>query len=197
MGHGTLDIGDFANIILDAIPSPIFVVDVDVRIMAANDAATRMLGDEAALMIRSRAGDVLSCIHSTEPSEGCGRAEQCQECMVRKSVYQSLEGRQVIRNKAVMDLVTDDGISSIYLLVTAAPMKYQDEELVVLVLEDISELMELRAILPICTNCKKIRTEDEYWESVENYFKDHLDVDFSRGLCPECARQLFSSSFKR
>jgi nitrogen-specific signal transduction histidine kinase len=197
MVHGILDIGDFANIILDAIPSPIFVVDNDVRIMAANDAASRMLGDEPALVIRTRAGEALNCIHSTESSDGCGRAEHCRECMVRNSVCQSLEGRHVIRNKAVMDLVTEDGISSIYLLVTAAPMEYQGEELVVLTLEDISELMELRAILPICANCKKIRTEDEYWESVENYFKDHLDVDFSRGLCPECARQLFSSSFKR
>jgi hypothetical protein len=91
-------------------------------------------------------------------------------------VYQSLDGRHVVRNKAVMELVTPDGVLSIHLLVAASPLDYQSERLAVLVIEDITELMELRAILPICSNCKKIRNEDEYWKNVENYFKESLDV---------------------
>jgi PAS domain S-box-containing protein len=178
-----LEMGNFLRTVLDAIPSPIFVVDDDVRIMAANEAACQMLAIKPPLMMRKRAGEALNCIHNGE-------------CIVRGSVYQAIDGRQIVRRKASMELVTADGVSNIYLLVTAAPLEYQSEKLVVLVLEDISDLMELKAILPICASCKKIRNEDEYWENVENYFKEHLDLDFSHGLCPDCARKLFPSSFK-
>ncbi|MBI4962145.1 MAG: PAS domain-containing protein [Desulfomonile tiedjei] len=196
MVHGALEIGDFVKSVLDAMPSPIFIVDDDLRIMAANESAARMLSDDPALVIRTRAGEVLGCVHSTDSIEGCGRAEKCRECIVRNSVHLSLNGRQVIRNRATMERVTADGVSIIHLLVTAAPLDYQGEKLVVLVLEDISELTELRAILPICSNCKKIRNEDEYWENVENYLKEHLDVDLSHGLCPDCARKLYTDLFK-
>jgi PAS domain-containing protein len=197
MVQSVLDVGNFVKSVLDAIPSPIFVVDDDIRIMAANDAASQMLSDDPELIIRTRTGEALSCIHSAETAEGCGKAERCRECIIRNSVFQCIQGRHVVRNKAIMDVVTADGVSRIYLVVTAAPLDYQGKNLAVLTLADISELMELRAILPICANCKKIRNEDEYWESVEHYFKEHLDVDFSHGLCPECARSLFASSFKR
>jgi nitrogen-specific signal transduction histidine kinase len=53
MVHGALHMGDFVKSVLDAIPSPVFVVDDDVRIMAANEAASQMLSDEPALMISS------------------------------------------------------------------------------------------------------------------------------------------------
>lgn len=196
MVETVLEMGDFLKTVLDAIPSPIFVVDDDIRIMAANEAACQMLAIKPPLMIRRRAGEALNCIHAGKSFDACGKSEHCRECIVRDSVYQAIGGRQVVRRKAAMELVTADGVSSIYLLVTAAPLGYQDEKLVVVVLEDISDLMKLKAILPICANCKKIRNGDEYWESVENYFKEHLDVDFSHGLCPDCARKLFPSSFK-
>ena len=40
-------------------------------------------------------------------------------------------------------------VVEINLLVTTAPFAYQDESLVLLILEDISELMELKGIVPM------------------------------------------------
>ena len=82
-------------------------------------------------------------------------------------------------------------VVEINLLVTTAPIAYRDELLVLLILEDISELLELRSIVPICAYCKKIRDDETFWLSVENYFKTHLSLDFSHGVCPECATRLY------
>ncbi len=60
-----------------------------------------------------------------------------------------------------------------------------------LVIEDITELSRLRAIIPICSQCKRIRNEAEYWEQVEKYLHDYIGVNFSHGLCPECLRQVY------
>jgi hypothetical protein len=62
---------------------------------------------------------------------------------------------------------------------------------VLLVLEDIGELMELRNILPICASCKKIRNDEEYWEHVEAYLTRYLNVKFSHGIWPDCWKKLY------
>ena len=49
----------------------------------------------------------------------------------------------------------------------------------------------LKGILPICANCKKIRTDLGYWEQVEVYIRDHSKVEFTHGICPECAKKLY------
>jgi PAS domain S-box-containing protein len=54
------------------------------------------------------------------------------------------------------------------------------------------ELNALRGILPICASCKKIRDDQGYWHQVENYMRDHAAVEFSHGICPECAAKLYA-----
>jgi PAS domain S-box-containing protein len=50
-----------------------------------------------------------------------------------------------------------------------------------------AELARLRGMLPICAWCKKVRDDDGYWRSVEEYISNHSAVDFSHGICPRCA----------
>ena len=44
----------------------------------------------------------------------------------------------------------------------------------------------LQGLLPICSYCKKIRDDKDYWQQVEGYIEDHADVSFSHGICPVC-----------
>jgi DNA-binding response OmpR family regulator len=55
----------------------------------------------------------------------------------------------------------------------------------------LDEIRILRGILPICSSCKKIRNEDGYWEQIEIYIQDRSEVDFSHGICEECARKIY------
>lgn len=55
----------------------------------------------------------------------------------------------------------------------------------------LDEIQILRGILPICSSCKKIRNEDGYWEQIEIYIQTRSEVDFSHGICEECARKLY------
>ena len=52
--------------------------------------------------------------------------------------------------------------------------------------QDISELTK---ILPICAKCKKVRDDTGYWNQVEEFFTTHSDMQFSHGLCPDCAQK--------
>ena len=181
----------FYRAVLDAIPSPVLVVEEDVRIVSYNAAAAGLLSEDATAALRRRAGEALHCLHSTESPEGCGRGPVCLDCVVRQSVNQALEGKKTVRRKARMDIVSHEQIVPVFLLVTATPLRYEERDLVLVSLEDIGELISLHGLLPICAGCKKIRGEDGQWHYLESYFESRLDVDFTHGLCPDCIKRLY------
>jgi PAS domain-containing protein len=197
MTRKILEKGDFIESILNSIPLPIFVVDEDVRILWFNQSASPLLNLEPDLVLLKRCGEVFHCVHAVESSAGCGNTEFCKACPIRNSVQLSINGQRVLRQKHKMRMVGKDRAVEINLLVTTAPFAYQDESLVLLILEDISELLELKDIVPICSYCKKIRDDETFWQSVEKYFKTHLNLDFSHGICPECEKKLYLDLHKR
>ncbi len=55
----------------------------------------------------------------------------------------------------------------------------------------LQEVKQLSGLLPICAKCKKIRDDDGYWRQVESYIGEHSKVEFSHGICPHCAEELY------
>lgn len=51
------------------------------------------------------------------------------------------------------------------------------------------EVKTLSGILPICSFCKKIRTDTGEWVPVESYVRDRSDAEFSHGFCPSCGKE--------
>ena len=50
----------------------------------------------------------------------------------------------------------------------------------------VTEVKQLRGLLPICSYCKKVRQDGTYWQQIESYLADHSELIFSHGLCPDC-----------
>jgi DNA-binding response OmpR family regulator len=50
----------------------------------------------------------------------------------------------------------------------------------------LSNVKQLQGLLPICSYCKKVRSDEDYWEQVEHYVGEHTDVKFSHSICPDC-----------
>jgi len=55
----------------------------------------------------------------------------------------------------------------------------------------LAQVKTLRGLLPMCSNCKKIRDDAGFWTRVESYISRHTDAQFSHGLCPDCIRELY------
>ncbi|MBI4659706.1 MAG: response regulator [Verrucomicrobia bacterium] len=54
------------------------------------------------------------------------------------------------------------------------------------ILTFMSEVGELKRLLPICSYCKRIRDDSDYWQQIESYIHDQTGADFTHGICPEC-----------
>jgi CheY-like chemotaxis protein len=48
------------------------------------------------------------------------------------------------------------------------------------------KISSLEKLLPICSYCKKIRSDKDYWQDVEVYISEHTDTMFSHSICPDC-----------
>jgi hypothetical protein len=176
--------------LLDALPLPIFVVDDDMRILDFNNAASSLLVDSRGMVLHKRSGEGLHCIHSTDVPEGCGHGPDCSSCILRSSVRECLIGKRVYREKTQVELMVSGIVNEIDMLVTATPIPGQPHR-ALLILEDVSELNKLRTLIPMCAHCRRIRNDEQYWESVEIYFKKQLGMNVSHGLCQECLKELY------
>jgi len=52
--------------------------------------------------------------------------------------------------------------------------------------EALARVKALSGLLPICSYCKRIRNDEDYWQQMEHYLSEHSDAEFSHGICPEC-----------
>ena len=50
----------------------------------------------------------------------------------------------------------------------------------------LAEVKQLQTILPICSYCRNVRDDANYWQSVEEYVARHTNSQFSHGICPSC-----------
>ncbi len=50
----------------------------------------------------------------------------------------------------------------------------------------LNQVQTLQSLLPICSYCKHVRDDQNYWHSVENYITKHTGAQFSHGICPNC-----------
>lgn len=58
----------------------------------------------------------------------------------------------------------------------------------------LDRVMQLQGLLPICAWCKKIRDDENYWHSVEEYISVRTQAQFSHGICPDCRQTHFGQS---
>ena len=52
--------------------------------------------------------------------------------------------------------------------------------------EALQQVKRLEGILPICSFCKRVRDDADYWQQVESYIHACTGSNFSHGICPEC-----------
>lgn len=50
----------------------------------------------------------------------------------------------------------------------------------------LEQVNTLRGLIPICCQCRKIRGDEDYWLSFEDYVSNHTAATLSHSICPDC-----------
>ncbi|XHR28765.1 MAG: PAS domain-containing protein [Chthoniobacteraceae bacterium] len=180
---------EFHRSILDAMPFPVLVLEESYRIVDTNSAANQVIGMPAEEARMHRPGEVLRCIHAAETSVGCGGTPFCRSCSIRTAIGKAFQGEYPPRQVVKLLVSGDEQMLEMQYLMTVAPLNFENLRLVLMILEDVREISS--QMLPICSNCKQVRSEDDYWQSVESYLSSRLEIHCTHSLCPECAQKFF------
>jgi len=60
----------------------------------------------------------------------------------------------------------------------------------------LSRVKTLQGLLPICSYCKKVRNDGNYWQQVESYVSEHSEAIFSHSICPDCYKEYAEPQLK-
>jgi len=61
----------------------------------------------------------------------------------------------------------------------------------------LSQVKTLQGLLPICVHCKRVRDDEGYWNKIDEYITTHTTLDFSHGICPDCAAADYPNETKK
>ncbi len=53
------------------------------------------------------------------------------------------------------------------------------------------DLDTLKNVLPICSNCKKVRDDDGKWMPMDEFIREKAQLEYTHGLCAECTEKLY------
>ena len=185
----TLPVDSGLHAFFDAIPSILLLADGDVRILEANRAAREWLDLDHGQSLNQLGGETLRCIFPRETGGVCGKTEFCRSCVVRQSVERAAAHRPAPRRVAHMILERGDRSEDHWFLVGASTLALDGRELVLLSLEDISQLVELRELLPLCPGCGERRDVADPEAQARVFLRRHPDFLLAHELCPECQRK--------
>jgi DNA-binding response OmpR family regulator len=52
--------------------------------------------------------------------------------------------------------------------------------------ESLAKVSVLQGLLPVCAWCRRVRSDQDYWQSVEEYVAEITDCKLTHGICPCC-----------
>ena len=126
------------QMIMDALPTPVVVLNKNRQILAVNRALLQMLNVDVDEVIGRRTGEVMGCTFSKGGPDGCGTTKYCLTCGAVAAVLESWQTRSPVTRECrlTLDTAIDGGARD--LKVTATALEVSDELLTVCTIEDIS-----------------------------------------------------------
>jgi PAS domain S-box-containing protein len=182
--------------LLDAGSDAILIYDpVELRIREANRAAAEQLGYPRAELL----GMNLLAVKSSFSRKSLGAVLAPLlagelDALSFEARHRRRDGQEIPVEVNARLVRLDEGgpcIASVARDITARKRAEEDRERLVRELRAaLAEVRTLREILPICSYCKQIRDDENYWQSVESYISKHTNTRFSHGICPSCFEKI-------
>ena len=83
----------FLNNLIDNITSAIFVVDNNMKIQNFNNPFQALFQKPEDKILGELCGNAVGCVYTIDQSQDCGETENCNECLLRKSVLKAFTAK--------------------------------------------------------------------------------------------------------
>jgi PAS domain S-box-containing protein len=200
----------FEQQLLDSIPVPIFIKNKEYAYTGCNKSFEDFLGRDRQEIIGKTTFDIaptnLARVYHEKDTELMNNpGVQIYDFEVKDKI--NSHNRQVVFHNATFEKPKGktSGIIGAIIDITERKNAEKEKDIVIGKLEKLTAKLEktleevetLRGIIPICTICKNIRDDKGYWEKIERYLKKHSLVNFTHGICPDCAARHYPEFYSK
>jgi PAS domain S-box-containing protein len=203
--------------IIDFLPDPTWVIDIEGRVIAWNRAMERTTGiNKKEIIGKSNQAYAIPFYGTPRPllidmvlkrdvqweKENLTLREENGLLIQNVSFHPSMGEGGLYFAATASRLYNAQGdvvgaIESIRDITAAKNLEQVREQLIEELQDAIHKVRTLSGLLPICASCKKIRDDKGYWNQIESYISKHSNAEFSHGICPECAKKLYTDFYKK
>jgi len=65
------------------------------------------------------------------------------------------------------------------------------------ILKYTTQVHRLEEMMPMCSYCKKVRDDQNYWQQIESYINERTGTEISHSVCPECYQRVVVPELER
>ncbi|HBZ56285.1 MAG TPA: hypothetical protein DEO88_12835 [Syntrophobacteraceae bacterium] len=139
---------DFLNVLLDHITSAVFISDKHMRIHSVNNALQTLFYKDENQLIGNLYGNAVGCAFAILEGKPCGSTSHCSECLLRSSLFRTFTEKIPTYRETIKREFYIDGKSVLkYLRYSTKYIKYHGAEMVLIIVDDITEIETQRVKL--------------------------------------------------
>jgi len=170
------------DLLVERLQDGVLVTDASGRVVDINPVCRDML---------RCFGDPLGCMmEEILPEELRGRDTDTQHPLSFQSLGADHSGWLEMRSFPLQRNQVPAGRLFLFRDVDQAKTLQEEREKLIQELEEaLANVNQLKGLIPICANCKKIRDDQGYWNHLETFLQSHSEMTFSHGICPDCLKK--------
>lgn len=140
--------GAVSRNVLDAVPTPLLIINDKWQVVYANKAVLGLVDLEEGGVTGLGEGEAFHCVHARTGGEASGTGESCPICGVARAVLLALEGQETVSDcRLTCDLSGDVPLE---LRVWATPLECDGETFSILALTDLSDKKRRAVLENVC-----------------------------------------------
>ncbi|MDO9109811.1 MAG: SpoIIE family protein phosphatase [Desulfatirhabdiaceae bacterium] len=141
---------EFLNLILENINSAILIADENMRIHQFNNSFLSLFDSAADRVVESSFGQIAGCVNAGKENKSCGDTSQCQFCVLRKTLLQTLVEDYPVDRKSMERVFYIKGSPVLKNLeVTSRLIEFHKQKMILVIIYDVSQIEEQKRKLEI------------------------------------------------
>jgi PAS domain S-box-containing protein len=198
---------DFTSAVTQSLGEGVYALDKKGQVTFMNPAAEKILGWTQEELLGQKMHDI---IHFQRADGTRVPAEECpllsvlhtgQSVRIEDDVF-TRKDRTIIQVSYTSSPIMSDGqvagaVLAFHDITERKQAEVEREKLIKELQSALSEVKTLQGMLPICSYCKSIRNDQNFWQKVENYITERTDVMITHGICPDCYDEVVKPQMER
>ena len=132
---------EFLNLLLDNINSAVLIADENLQIQQFNDSFLNLFDSAAESVLEASFGETAGCVNAITESKACGQTSHCAQCILRRSLIQTLTDRVPVDNQPLNRVFYINGEPvDKHLQFSTRTIMYQGRKMFLIIIYDVTDI---------------------------------------------------------